>query len=121
MIDTYPIKPSFTLIYLFLLLLLFFTPQPHVLFHPYTYPSFLLLPGSPLSSFKIFSHMKLLAELPCLLFVFFTAFFSNSVRLLLDFPSINPIPLPQTNFMFSHMLLWVFFFFLDVLMLVVFL
>ena len=86
MIDTYSIRPPFTSIYLLLLLLF---SQPHVLFDLYTYPSFLLLPASPFSSFKIFSHMKLLAQLPCLLFYFFTAFFSNSVCLLLDFPFIQ--------------------------------
>ena len=63
----------------------------------------------------MFPHMKLLAQL-LYPFFFFIAFFSNSVRLLLDFPSINPVRLPQKNFMFSHMFLWVFFF-LDVLML----
>ena len=93
-----------------------FFSQPHVSHHPYTYllSSFMLLLLSvyPFSSFKIFmfSHTKLLAQLPCLLFFFFTAFFSNSVRLLLDFPSIDPFRLPQKNFMFSHMFLWVFVF-----------
>ena len=111
MIDTYLIKPPFTLIYLFLLLLFFPTTR---FVSPLHLP---ILSASPFSSFKIFSHMKLLAQLHCLLFFFFSQlFFPNSVRLLLDFPSINPVRLPQKNFMFSHMFLWVFFF-LDVLML----
>ena len=106
MIDTYPIKSPFTLIYLFLLLIFFF------LNHTFCFTLTLIFshqPASSFSSFKIFifSHMKLLAQLPCLL-SFFTTFFSNSIRLFLDFPNINPVRLPQKNFMFSHMFLWVF-------------
>ena len=115
MIDTYLIKPPFTLIYLFLLLLFFPTTR---FVSPLHLPILSASPASPFSSLKIFSHMKLLAQLHCLLFFFFFSqlFFPNSVRLLLDFPSINPVRLPQKNFMFSHMFLWVFFF-LDVLIL----
>ena len=147
----YPIKPPFTLIYL-ILLLLFFSTDPHPIKQPFTliylflvllffsatrFPSplhfiFSHLLFSQLKIF-IFSHMKLLAQLPGFFF-FFTAFFSNSVRLLLNFPSINPVRIPQKKFMFSHIFFMgfffyfyfgcidvvfceIFFFFLDVLML----
>ena len=137
MIDMYPIKPPFTLIYL-ILLLLFFSTDPHPIKQPFTliylflvllffsatrFPSpihfiFSHLLFSQLKIF-IFSHMKLLAQLPGFFFFFFTAFFSNSVRLLLNFPSINPVRIPQKNFMFSHIFFmgFLFIFILDVLML----
>ena len=93
--------------YLIFLPLFFFFPSTTCFFHPY--PCLLsplsslihlyLFSASPFSSFKIFmfSHMKLLAQLLCLFF--FIAFFSNSVHLLLGFPTINPIRLPQIQYL----------------------
>ena len=107
-----PLKRPFTFIYLFFYFFFlsttrFFHPYRH-LFSPLSCLStlfstssfcFSVLPVSPFSSFKIFMfpHMKLLAQLLCLLF-FFIAFFSNSVCLLLDFPTINLVRLPQFRY-----------------------
>ena len=117
MIDTYPIKPSFTLIYFYFSFFLFFfsttlfvsplhlSSPIHLLllsfflffyFFIFIFFNFYVLPYETLGSTSLSSNF------------FFIAFFSNSVRLLLDFPTINPVFLPQKNFMFSHMFLWVF-------------
>ena len=110
MIDTYPIKPPFTLTYLFLLLLFFSTTR---FVSPLHLP---ILFASPFSSFKIFSHMKLLAELPCLLHFFsqlsfLTQFFSS----LISPPSTQFVSLKKN--LCSPICSYGFFFFLDVLML----
>ena len=111
MLDTYPIKPPFTLIFFFLLLLFFFLNHTFcftlTLTHPFCF-SLLLL--SHLLKFSP-TWNSWLNFIVFYFFFFSQLFFPNSVRLLLDFPSINPVHLPQKKFMFSHMFLWVFFFF----------
>ena len=113
MIDTYPIKPSFTLIYLFLLLLLFFTLT---LTHPFSFSLVLL---SRLLKFSLMWNSWLN-------FLVFYLFFSQ-LSFLTQFVS-SLISLPSTQFVSLKKILCspicsygFFFFFLDVLMLVVFL
>ena len=130
MIDMYPIKPPFTLIYL-ILLLLFFSTDPHPIKQPFTliylfslllffsatrFPSpihfiFSHLLFSQLKIF-IFSHMKLLAQLPGFFFFF------SQLSFLTQFVS-SLISPPSTQFVFLKKILcspifflWVFYLFL---------
>ena len=111
--DTYPTQMTFYF-YWFIFLIFFFS-QPHVsftltviFFHLYLLFQLyflLLFSTSPFCLFLLSHLLKFLCSpiwnfwLNFSVFFFFIAFFSNSVRLLLDFPTINPIRLPQIQYL----------------------